>query len=198
MTEVEIKFEKVTGKNFNDFYNDYKPKLKWYISKYTKDLELAEEITQETFIQGLKKIDTFNSEKSQIQTWITTIGKNLAIKDYNDKKKNQLVSIDKECSEESETNLLNFLPYDDGNEKIKRENETLLKYNIMVSEIEKLPLKYKEVIIMREVDKMQYQEIAENLKRNLSTVKSQIRKGRQLLQDAVQDKFNKIDKNGIE
>ena len=37
INELEIQFEERTGVNFQNFYKNYKPKLMWYISRYTKD-----------------------------------------------------------------------------------------------------------------------------------------------------------------
>jgi len=197
MTDFELKFKEITGKDFQKFYSDYKPKLRWHLAAFTKDLELAEDFAQEAFIQGLKKIDSFQSDKSQIQTWITTIGRHLVIKAYKDQKRLPSVSIDKEFDEDS-TSLVSFLPYDDGLENKLKDKETKFKYDICLEAIESLPSKYKEVMIMREIDRMPYKDIADKLDRNLSTIKSQIRKGRRLVQDNVEKKFRYIDENGIE
>ncbi|MFW6225098.1 MAG: RNA polymerase sigma factor, partial [Bacteroidota bacterium] len=86
---------------------------------------------------------------------------------------------------------------DDGKEKIEEQKETYQKYNIVLKAIENLPSKYKEVIVMREIENMPYKDIADKLDRNLSTIKSQIRKGRHLIQSNVKPKFNFINENGV-
>lgn len=197
MNELERNFKNVTGGNFSDFYNDYKPKLKWHLSNYTGDLSVAEDFAHDALIQGLKKLHQFDSSKSQIQTWITTIGRNLVIKEWKDRKKMPKVSLDKEIGDENDTSLINFIPYDDGKEKMIKEKEIKIKYNVTLEAISNLPHKYKEVIEMRELRKMPYKEISKELNRNLSTVKSQIRKGRQLIIETIDKKFEYIDKNGI-
>jgi RNA polymerase sigma-70 factor, ECF subfamily len=198
MNDLERNFKKITGGNFSDFYNDYKPKLKWHLSNYTGDLSVAEDFAHDALIQGLQKLHQFDSSKSQIQTWITTIGRNLVIKEWKDRKKMPKVSLDKETNEESNTSLINFIPYDDGKKKKIKEKETNIKYKITLKAINNLPIKYKQVIEMRELNKMPYKEIADKLNRNLSTVKSQIRKGRQLIINSIEKKFDYIDKNGID
>jgi RNA polymerase sigma-70 factor (ECF subfamily) len=197
---LEKEFKKRTGLEFIDFYNDYRPKLKWYISKYTKDLNTAEDFVQDAFIQGLNKIETFEKEKSQIQTWLTTIARNLVIKEFNDNKKNPKISIDKDLNQDDEngTSLLSFLKTDDEILKEKEEKEIEAKYKLVFNSIQNLPEKYKKIMIMREIDKVPYKEIADTLNRNLSTIKSQIRKGRQLIIDDVEKKFNYIDNNGVQ
>jgi RNA polymerase sigma-70 factor, ECF subfamily len=196
MTELEKRFKKVTGGDFVKFYNDYKPKLRWHLSNYTGDLGVAEDFAHDALIQGLEKLHQFDSSKSQIQTWITTIGKNLVIKEWKDKKKLPSVSLDKELDDEN-SSLINFIPYEDGKNLMLEEKETSEKYEIVITAISELPFKYKEVMEMREIKKMAYKDISEELKRNLSTVKSQIRKGRQLVTDSVEKKFQWIEKNGL-
>ena len=41
INELERQFEERTGVNFQGFYKINKPKLMWYISKFTKDTETA-------------------------------------------------------------------------------------------------------------------------------------------------------------
>jgi len=271
MTIYEKKFKEKTGENFNDYYKQYKPKLTWYLTRYTKDIELAEEFANIAFVQGLEKIDTYNKEISQFITWLTTIAINLVIKDYKDKQKNKHISIDKEISQNLTLNT--FLSYDNNEEDNEIQKENKVKYDIIKDVIYNLPEKYKKVMILRELDKKPYKEIAEKItketnynittthnleineyfksatisnigndnihinydeyylilkptenklientdskiininpnnsnvnikiieKTNLSTIKSQIKKGRFLIRKKVKHKFDLINKHGIE
>jgi len=272
MTIYEKKFKEKTGENFNNYYKQYKPKLTWYLTRYTKDIELAEEFANIAFVQGLEKIDTYNKEISQFITWLTTIAINLVIKDYKDKQKNIHISIDKEISQN--LTLSSFLSYDNNDEYNEIQKENKVKYDIIKDVIYTLPDKYKKVMILRELYKKPYKEIAEKItkeinynitsthnlevneyfksatisnignnnihinyneyyltlkpkenktiedniniktininpnnsnvnikiieKTNLSTIKSQIKKGRYLIRKKVKRKFDLIDKHGIE
>ena len=86
------------------------------------------------------------------------------------------ISLDKEY--EVNLSLSTLIPYNDGKEDLQEYLIYVEKAAIIKNVIETLPPKYKEVMIMREIENMQYKEISEQLKRNESTVKSQIRKGR--------------------
>jgi DNA-directed RNA polymerase specialized sigma24 family protein len=46
---------------------------------------------------------------------------------------------------------------------------------------------------MREIERMQYKDIADTLGKNLSTIKSQIRNGRQILMEQSKKEFEQID-----
>ena len=63
----------------------------------------------------------------------------------------------------------------------------------MKKHISELKEPYKTVIIMREIERMQYKDIADKLGKNLSTIKSQIRNGRQILMDQSKKEFEQID-----
>jgi DNA-directed RNA polymerase specialized sigma24 family protein len=63
----------------------------------------------------------------------------------------------------------------------------------MKEHISRLKEPYRKVIEMREIKKMAYKDIASELNKNLSTVKSQIRNGRALLIDGTRKQFDSLD-----
>jgi RNA polymerase sigma-70 factor, ECF subfamily len=196
INEYEQQFKEITGFDFNEFYKEHKPKLTWHLSSLTKDLRLAEDFADEAFVQSLVKLHQYDPKRgAQIHTWIYTIGRNLCIKDYKESQRLPATSLDKEY--ESNLTLANFLSYDDGKKELAKENELVHKAELVKKAIQELPPKYKEVMEMRELEHMQYKQIANSLDRNLSTVKSQIKKGRSLVVKKVERKFNYIDENGF-
>lgn len=195
-TDLEKHFEEITGLNFTEFYKEHKPKLLWFLSHYTRSLDDSSDIVDEAFVQALKKIDTYNREKSQIHTWIYKIGENICRKQFKDRQKMQCVSMDQTIDDEH-LKLSDFLHQYDTDEDLYYEKVNQKKAEIVKEVIEKLPEKYRTVLVMRELDGMAYKEISDALEINLSTIKSQISKGRQLVIKKVQSKFNLIDENGI-
>jgi RNA polymerase sigma-70 factor (ECF subfamily) len=198
MNHFEKKFEQKTGINFQKFYKDQKPKLTWYLSKWTKDLEIAEDFADDAFVKALMSIDSYNGEKAQVHTWVYTIAVNFVKKDYQDKQKLPTISMDKELSNAASINM--FLPYSDGKKEMVKYNEICKKAEIVRDAIYAMPEKqhkYRQVLIMREIENMSYNEISEHLKLNLSTVKSQIKKGRELICKKVEKKLSYIDKHGL-
>jgi len=158
---LEDKFEQVTGLNFQIFYKKYRPKLVWYLTRYTRDQEIAEDFTDDAFTQSLLKIDNYNNEKSQIHTWIYKIAENLVKKDFKDKKKMSVVSLDKENSEN--LNLINIIPNGQFEETTIMEQDSIIikKAEIVKDAIFSLPDKYKKVMILRELENRPYIDIAE-------------------------------------
>ena len=62
--------------SMEDVYQEHSHMVYRYLLSLTHDADLAEELTQETFYQAIKKLDYFNAE-SKVSTWLCGIAKNL-------------------------------------------------------------------------------------------------------------------------
>jgi RNA polymerase sigma factor (sigma-70 family) len=198
MNHYEKKFEEITGLDFETFYKNQKPKLTWFLSKWTKDLQIAEDFADDAFIKALNSIDTYQGNKSQVHTWLYTIATNFVKKDYQDKQKLPLISMDRDLGNNASVGM--FIPYADSNKELEKYKEICKKAEIVRNAIFDMPSKqhkYKRVLIMREIENMSYNEISDFLKLNPSTVKSQIKKGREIICKKVEKKLKYIDENGL-
>jgi RNA polymerase sigma-70 factor, ECF subfamily len=199
ITELERLFEERTGFNFQNFYKIYKPKLTWHITKFTKNPEIAEDHVEDAFIQALLNIETYKRPDeggAQVNTWIYKIAENIVKKSFKDNEKLPTDSLDKEMVENF--NLSNIIPYDDSTKSTEEYNIFVKKSTVIKDAIYNLgekDAKYKKVLIMREIDGMAYKEISEELNINLSTIKSQIKKGRKIVKKKVIKKIQEIDHN---
>jgi len=202
INELEQKFEDRTGVNFKTFYKNYKPKLMWYLTRYTKDPEIAEDHVEDAFIQALLNIGTYKRPDeggAQVNTWIYKIAENIVKKAHKDSERIPTNSLDKEMVEN--VHLSNLIPYEDGKANLEEYKIFVKKASVIKETIYNLPekdSKYKKVLIMREIEGMAYKEISEELNINLSTIKSQIKKGRNIIKKKVLKKFQDIDHNGVE
>jgi RNA polymerase sigma-70 factor (ECF subfamily) len=141
---------------------------------------------------ALDKIDKYEKEKAQISTWLFTIAKNLSLQELKLDKRS--ISMDVEYDGEG-TTMKDFIDTeDDTEEELLRQDVFTKKSEIMKKHISELKEPYKTVIEMREIQKLPYQEIADKLGRNLNSIKSQIRNGRQLLILRSEQEFMEIDK----
>lgn len=73
-------------KDMNQIYKKYMPQVYKYLYSLCCDSHLAEELTQETFFQAMKTIDTFRGE-CKLYVWLCQIGKNLWYKELKQRKK---------------------------------------------------------------------------------------------------------------
>lgn len=187
-SEHEKLFKERTGNDFTHFYKKYYPKLIYYTSKMCNDQQKAEDVTTESFMTAFEKIDKYEKDKSQFSTWLFTIARNIMLQEIKNQKKT--VSIDVEVDEEG-TTLKDFIQEEDPKEYIV--DLSTKKAEIMKRHISKLKDPYKKVIEMREIKKMAYKDIADELGKNLSTIKSQIRNGRALLISQTKKEFDMLD-----
>jgi RNA polymerase sigma factor (sigma-70 family) len=190
-SEKEELFKQRTGKDFTQVYQKYYPKLIYFTNKICNDIQKAEDISTESFMVALDKIEKYEKEKSQISTWLFTIAKNLSLQELKTEKRS--ISMDVEYDSEG-TTMKDFIDTeDDTEEELIRQEIFDRKASVMKKHISELKEPYKTVIEMREIQKMPYQEIADKLGRNLSTIKSQIRNGRHLLISRSEQEFLEID-----
>jgi RNA polymerase sigma-70 factor (ECF subfamily) len=188
-SDHENYFKERTGNDFTFFYKKYYPKLIYYTSKMCGDQQKAEDITSESFISAFEKINLYHQEKSQFSTWLFTIARNLVLQDIKQSKKS--VSMDLQIDEEG-TTLKDFICEP---EDFTSKNFDVIdkKAEIMLEHISKLKEPYKTVIEMREIKKMAYKDISEELDENLSTIKSRIRIGRLMLVDRTKKEYDILD-----
>ena len=163
--EFEKRFKEVTGKNFTLYFKEFNPKIVWYLTKnFTKNEDKSKEYSQRAFMQALEKIDTYNPELSAIYTWITKIAINFVIKDYKDSQKVEMVSVDAEINDTP--GFINIIPNDDYEKENEEHQDNVKKCEIIRESINTLPEKYKKVMVMREIQKMHYKDIADTIRKD--------------------------------
>jgi len=136
---------------FDDIYYQTKNIIYYSIFIILKDHQLSEDIMQDTYLKALNKIHTYK-RKAHFKSWIVTIAKNLAINEYNRRKKEMLID-------------LNEKEYILGNTASTVENEILIKQIFKVlSDIE------KEVVLLHVVGDLKHREIAKLLNKPLGTI----------------------------
>jgi len=144
----------------------------------------VEDLTQEVFIKAFGSLRSFNNEFA-FSTWLYKIATNSSI-DFIRKRKLNTFSIDKPVPME-ESDYTFELP-DTSNEPdrdiIQRQRAKLLE-----QAINRLPEKYKRVIILRHTEERDYSEIAKILKLPIGTVKAHIFRARELLNKYLRDRI---------
>ena len=187
-SEQEKLFREKTGKEFTQLYSKYYPKLIYFTSRICNDPQKAEDLSTDSFMIALDKIEKYDKEKSQFSTWLFTIAKNLTLQDIKSERKK--ISLDVEFDEEG-TTMKDFIQEEESDLNIQNISDR--KAEIIKKYMDTLKEPYRTVIEMREIKKMAYQDIADKLDRNLSTIKRQIRNGRHLLISQSRVEFEDID-----
>jgi RNA polymerase sigma-70 factor (ECF subfamily) len=164
----------MTRTDFNDLVRQLNRNLYGYAFRILRNQEEAEDAVQEVFIKLWNmggKIDQYNS----VGALAITMTKNFCIDVL--RKKKHIVQEEYEGIELKEKD--NSSPYE---LMASRESENIL-YHI----IEQLPEIYKDVIKMREIEGMSYEEIADKTKQNINTLRVNLSRARSI----IREEFNK-------
>jgi RNA polymerase sigma-70 factor, ECF subfamily len=129
----------------------------------------AEDLTQEIFLKIFKSLDTFD-RRANFQTWLISISRNLCIDHYRSvRKERETIDRDVDASQLSP-------PANDAGHVAaleQRDRVSLLRQALVT-----LPDTLRTAVLMRDIQEMSYQEIADKLRLPEGTVKSRINRGR--------------------
>lgn len=154
----------------------YQKKLVNYIYRMINDFESAMELCQEVFIKVYNSLDKYNPS-FKFTTWIHRISSNATI-DWMRKKKIDAYSIDSNEDDESPS-LSSQIPSSELSPLQTLEMDQL--QSRIEAAIEELPYIYKQLIVLRHINELSYEEIAEAVDLPLGTVKNRIFRGREML-----------------
>ncbi|HHY79374.1 MAG TPA: sigma-70 family RNA polymerase sigma factor [Thermoanaerobacter sp.] len=138
------------------------------------DREEALDLTQETLLKAYLNIKKFKGNSS-FRTWLYRIAVNSSM-DYL-RKRNVERSNFREI-EEFENGVKDF-------ETPEEVVDKKLTAEIVMKEINKLPIDYKVVLILRDIEGLNYEEISKIMNLNLGTVKSRLWRARNLLKERI-------------
>jgi len=138
--------------------------------RYTNRRDEAEDLTQEIFIKIYQNLKSFRSEAGSFQSWILKVGRNLIIDHYRQSRRYQPVA----GSEEIETMNVK----DDKAPNPHRAVEQLDAARFLMEGLQGIAPELKEAVILRDLEGMAYQEMADLLGIPEGTVKSRINRGR--------------------
>ena len=155
-------------------------------TKYVIDIQLAEDIAQESFFKAYKSIDSFR-EESAFYTWLYRITANTAINYLSSKKrKSELLEADVSNREGESIDIFD-IPGGESPEDILNANS--LREDIFKN-MSNLPEEIRTAVTLREFEGLSYEEIAEILGCPLGTVRSRIFRGRELLQQTISEQID--------
>lgn len=162
---------------FDRLVGEYSGGIYSMLLRLTENAEDAGDLTQETFMNAFRSINKFRGESS-VRTWLYRIAVNRSrnrFRWWKSRRRSKTVSIDSAFSEDDRP-LHETLAGSDPDpetaaitaERMYRLRETLLT----------LPDIFREAVILRDIEGLAYEEIAEVLDVSIGTVKSRIARGR--------------------
>ena len=167
---IIIKASEGNVEAFESIYKEYSGFVYNVAYRVVNNIDEAQEITQEVFLTVYRKLKSFKF-KSSLKTWVYRIAVNMAI-DYSRKRSREQ---DHTVLYEDNNKLNKTI--DSVSENIEREQQE----KIISTLLDSLSPDQRVCIILRSIEGLGYQEIAESLNININTVRSRLKRAREKL-----------------
>ena len=147
----------------------------------TKDADYAQEIVQEAYLRAFRYFDTYKG--ADAKSWLLTIVRNTACTWHSRRRKETGVESFDESAHSS------HLP-------VQNQEDALINASngvILQRCIDLLPLEFREVLVMRELEEMSYRQISEIVRIPVGTVMSRLSRARRRLEACARASANRRD-----
>jgi RNA polymerase sigma-70 factor, ECF subfamily len=174
---MEVSKDRLTAAAFEELAMPLFDQLYNFAHWLTQDPSDAEDLVQETYAKALRGLASFQPG-TNFRAWMYRILRNTFLTSRTGLKATATVPLDAEDAAE--------MPASSGTPEsifIDKSQEQLLQ-----SAIEELPVHFREVVLLCEVEGMSYQEIADALSIPIGTVMSRLSRARRALRDLLQKK----------
>lgn len=168
---------------FDRLTQRYRKSVYYLIFRMVRNAEDAEDLTQDTFVKSHGSITKFDP-KFAFSTWLFRIATNNCI-DFLRKRRMQMLSINETLNQDEGGGLYlqlvdpELIPY----EELQKQQ----RHRYLMLAIEQLPERYQKLVHMRYFLELSYDEIAEQLSLPLGTVKAQLHRSRELLNQTLSE-----------
>ncbi len=170
---------------FEEMVSRYWGRIYAMVLQLLRNSQDAEEITQDAFIRAHRGLENFRGDSS-FSTWLYQIATNLARNRYWywwRRKRDKSISFDQTVGGESDTTLAEIFPADiETPQDVAVTNEFQERVS---AAMELLNDKHREVLVLRNIKSLSYEEIAVELGISIGTVKSRIARARESLRDRL-------------
>ena len=161
----------------------YQRRIQRLIGRMVRDVDLVEDIAQETFIRAYKALHQFRGD-AQFYTWLYRIAVNTAKKSLMELKRDLTVSesyFKTDDDDETKTSK-NELIADETPETVFAAKEIVTMVNLALLE---LPEDLRQAVTLREIEGLSYEEISVAMSCPIGTVRSRIFRAREAISAKV-------------
>jgi len=169
----------------------YQDRLYNAVLRLVGDREEARELTQEAFMRGLMKIDSFRGDASPY-TWLFRIAVNLAISHLRKVNRFRVFSLDRPAGkggrysdDDQASSLVDRVARERADNAPPQKMEGRERDQAVLSALGRLDAEYRAVLVMRDIEGFDYQQMADVLGLPLGTLKSRLFRARMALRDEL-------------
>ena len=177
--ELMLAFQAGDSAAFDGIVYRYQQPVQNFLRRYLRDRDRMEDLTQEVFIRVYKSRERYQPT-AKLRTWLFTIATRLAL--------NEIRSIRRKRRVFSEVPFRAAEDYREEAPAAQVEEKELGK--IIDRLIEELPPNQKAAILLSQLQKLSYKEIAEVLDMSVMAVKSLLMRGREILRGRLKPYFD--------
>ena len=162
---------------------NYQRRIQRLIGRMVRDVNIVEDIAQETFIRAYRALSQFRGD-AQFYTWLYRIAVNTAKKALMDMKRNPTISENAfKSSDDDETSPLeNELTSSETPDAVLASKEIAEMVN---AAMEALPAELRQAITLREIDGLSYEEISDVMNCPIGTIRSRIFRAREAISQRI-------------
>ncbi|MFT5170899.1 MAG: RNA polymerase sigma-70 factor (ECF subfamily) [Candidatus Marinamargulisbacteria bacterium] len=158
----------------------YEKKVYRMVFGMVRNTSDAQDLTQEIFVKVYQNLKKFRTESS-LSNWILKIGSNHVKKFWIKSKVGRLVSLEF-LADEKHWEIEDVS--DDANLELTQEKKET--FGILHKAIENLDMKARQIIVLRELNELSYQDIATILNMSIGTVKSRLSRAKEKLKEQLE------------
>ena len=167
-------------KAFEELMRKYEKKIFSFVVRMVRNEETAVDLTQDFFFKIFTVLDKYNYEY-KFSTWAYRICYNLVI-DHIRKNQAQVDSLDDEGVTSRDLLDSGNVSREDGFKVLARAETRDYIWNV----VDQIPLKFRELILLRYIQDLKYEEIAEITALPVGTVKNRIFKAKEILKKEME------------
>jgi RNA polymerase sigma-70 factor, ECF subfamily len=172
---------------FDELVSRHSARVYSLLFRLVRRREDAEDLLQQTFLSAFENLSRFREEAS-FRTWITRIATNFALMKFRKEGKIRMVSLD---APQTYTDEGVPLPREIGdwsvNPGLILERKELIE--ILEEAIATLPLIYRTVFLLRDLEGFSNKEVADIMELSVSAVKSRLMRARLFLRDLISNRL---------
>ena len=152
----------------------------------------ADDLAQEVFIKMYRTLNSYDVERGAFMTWVTTVTRNLLVDHFRKTRQDRVTdSLDTAAFEHEDVLPLGERIPDKGPAPDSKV-QTLEARELVQQGLQKLSPELREAVILRDLQDMDYKEIASVLRVPEGTVKSRINRGRAELARLLQRTYRQV------
>lgn len=178
--ELIARFQNGDEYAFDEIVKRYKDRLLNFVFRFIGQIDESEDIVQDTFLKVYKNKNSYVNI-ARFSTWIYTIAGNLAKTELRKRKRRRIFSISRMGIDDKEFELPSTARTPEEN------TESLFNEKLIQNAIQKLPDKFRTVIILRDIQELSYDEISKIIGVPLGTIKSRVNRARLKLRELLKD-----------